>query len=90
MSCLPFTSIPIGLLDPNLCNAIRCNITTPTITNGNTKCKLKNLLSVALSTLNPPHNQVTIFSPTSGIAENKFVITVAPKNSFDPTAIHNP
>ena len=47
MSCLPFTSIPIGLFEPNLCNAIKCKITTPTITKGNTKCKLKNLFNVA-------------------------------------------
>ena len=74
-----FQKYSIGLLEPNLCNAIRCKITTPTITNGNTKCKLKNLFNNALSTLNPPHNHVTNCSPTNGIALNKLVITVAPQ-----------
>jgi len=33
---------------------------------------------VALSTENPPHNQVTKESPIKGTAETKLVITVAP------------
>jgi len=33
---------------------------------------------VGVSTEKPPHNQKTIDLPTNGIAENKFVITVAP------------
>jgi hypothetical protein len=32
---------------------------------------------VALSTLKPPHNNVTILSPIIGKAVKKFVITVA-------------
>jgi hypothetical protein len=34
-------------------------------------------LSVGLPTAKPPHSQVTIDSPTSGMAENRLVITVA-------------
>jgi len=43
------------------------------------KCKAKNLFSVGLSTLNPPHSHCTIGSPINGTAETKLVITVAPQ-----------
>jgi len=33
---------------------------------------------------NPPHNHLAILSPTTGIAENKFVITVAPQYDIWP------
>jgi len=39
---------------------------------------------VGLPTANPPHNQNTISSPIHGIAENKFVITVAPQKDICP------
>jgi hypothetical protein len=42
----------------------------------------KNRTKVGLSTLNPPHNQITISDPIYGIAENKLVITVAPQNDI--------
>ncbi len=32
----------------------------------------------------PPHSQVTTASPTTGIAENRLVITVAPQNDIWP------
>jgi len=41
-------------------------------------------LSVALSTAKPPHNHSTRIDPIYGIAENKFVITVAPQNLICP------
>jgi len=46
---------------------------------GNAKCKLKKRFKVAFPILKPPHNQQAILSPIKGIAENKFVITVAPQ-----------
>ena len=54
------------------------------MTKGKTKCREKNLFRVELSTENPPHNHVTILSPTNGIAENKLVITVAPQKLICP------
>lgn len=39
---------------------------------------------MGLPTANPPHNQNTISSPIHGIAENKFVITVAPQKDICP------
>ena len=33
-------NIPRGLLDPCVCKATICNITTPTIKKGNKKCKV--------------------------------------------------
>jgi hypothetical protein len=44
----------------------------------------KNRLSVALSTANPPQIHSTSIFPTYGIAENRFVITVAPQNLICP------
>lgn len=48
------------------------------------KCKVKNRVKVALSTENPPHSHLTNSFPKYGIAENKFVITVAPHNDICP------
>jgi hypothetical protein len=44
----------------------------------------KNRFSVALSTANPPHIHSTRVLPIYGIAENRFVITVAPQNLICP------
>jgi len=44
------------------------------------KCRAKNRFNVALSTANPPQIHSTRDLPIYGIAENKFVITVAPQN----------
>lgn len=41
---------------------------------------MKNRFKVALSTANPPQSQVTIDCPIYGIADSRFVITVAPQN----------
>jgi len=48
-------------------------------TKGSKKCKVKNLPIVGLSTEKPPHSHRTNFAPITGIAENKFVMTVAPQ-----------
>jgi hypothetical protein len=39
---------------------------------------------VALSTANPPHSHCTISVPINGIAETRFVITVAPQKDICP------
>lgn len=44
----------------------------------------KNLTKVAPLTENPPHNQYAIFSPTTGTAVTKLVITVAPQKLIWP------
>ena len=44
----------------------------------------KNRVSVGLSTENPPHAHSTSVWPMYGIAENRFVITVAPQNDICP------
>jgi hypothetical protein len=48
------------------------------------KCKLKNLLKVALPTRNPPHNQQGAASPTRNIRVRKLVITVAAQKLICP------
>ena len=37
---------------------------------------------MALSTANPPHTDWTTYFPTYGIADRRFVITVAPQNDI--------
>jgi hypothetical protein len=51
---------------------------------GSKKCNIKNLFRVAELTDNPPHNIFTKKSPIRGIADSKFVITVAPQNDICP------
>jgi hypothetical protein len=57
---------------------------TAAIINGRTKWIAKNRFKVALSTANPPHIHSTRVFPIYGIAENKFVMTVAPQNLICP------
>ena len=52
--------------------------------NGIKKCRIKNRFSVGLATANPPHSHWTKWVPKYGIAENIFVITVAPHGSTYP------
>jgi hypothetical protein len=54
------------------------------MTKGKTKCRTKKRFKVALSTEKPPQTHITIGSPTNGIAETKFVITVAPQKLICP------
>jgi hypothetical protein len=53
-------------------------------TNGKIKCNAKNRFKVALSTANPPQIHSTKDFPIYGIAEKRFVITVAPQNLICP------
>jgi len=67
-----------------LCNKDKCSRDNPETTKGKKKCKLKKRFNVGLPTENPPHNHSTIEVPIKGIAENKFVITVAPQKLICP------
>lgn len=51
---------------------------------GRIKCKEKNRVKVLLSTEKPPQIQNVSVEPIYGIAENKFVITVAPQKDICP------
>lgn len=52
--------------------------------NGKRKWRVKNRIKVLLSTENPPQIQKVIVEPIYGIAEIKFVITVAPQKDIWP------
>ncbi|WP_187787870.1 hypothetical protein [Salmonella sp. S146_54837] len=52
--------------------------------NGNKKWNAKNRVRVALSTENPPHIHCTETSPIYGIADKRFVITVAAQKDICP------
>lgn len=52
--------------------------------NGKIKWKAKKRVSVALSTENPPQIHSTRVVPMYGIADNRFVITVAPQKDICP------
>lgn len=52
--------------------------------NGIKKCKVKNRVSVALSTENPPHSHFTKSVPMYGMADSRLVITVAPHKDIWP------
>ena len=52
--------------------------------NGIKKCKMKNRFSVGLATANPSHSHWTRWVPKYGVAENMFVITVAPQKLICP------
>ena len=75
---------PKGLFEPVWCRKSKWIITSLIKINGIRKWSAKNRVRVALSTANPPHSQPTISSPKIGIAENKFVMTVAPQNDIWP------
>lgn len=76
--------IPRGLFDPVSCRKVRWTSVSPAITNGSRKCRAKNRVSVGLSTENPPQAHSTSVCPMYGIAENRFVMTVAPQNDICP------
>jgi hypothetical protein len=48
------------------------------------KWKVKNRVSVALSTVNPPHTHWTRIIPMYGIVDSRLVITVAPQKDIYP------
>jgi len=74
----------IGFDDPVMWRAIRCIITRNVRTNGSRKCSMKNRDKVAWLIENPPHSHWTIVFPKYGIADTRFVITVAPQNDICP------
>lgn len=76
--------IPRGLLLPCSCSVSRCIAASAARMNGITKCRLKNLLSVAFDTLNPPQINSTSDCPIHGIALIRLVITVAPHSDICP------
>jgi hypothetical protein len=77
-------SFPNGVVEPSICTIAICSIEIAAITNGKTKCKLKNLFKVLFETEKPPHSHSEIISPITGIAVNKFVITVAAQKLIWP------
>lgn len=52
--------------------------------NGKIKWKAKKRVKVALSTENPPQIHSTSVVPIYGMADRRFVITVAPQNDICP------
>ena len=58
--------------------------TIAAIANGSRKCSAKNGVSVALSTANPSQTHCTTSFATYGMADRRFVITVAPQNDICP------
>lgn len=75
---------PVGLLDPVSWRNNRCTSTRAVIINGRMKWKAKNRVRVALSTEKPPQIHSTRVVPIYGIADRRFVITVAPQNDIWP------
>lgn len=74
----------MGLEDPVECKNRICKITKTAIKNGRIKWKEKNRVKVGALTENPPQSQDTILVPQNGIADIKFVITVAAQNDICP------
>lgn len=79
-----FLCVPIGFDDPFECRVIRwINIIVNRI-NGIKKWSGKNRFSVGFPTENPPQNHCTMSFPQIGIADIRFVITVAPQKDICP------
>lgn len=75
---------PVGLFEPVSWRNRRCTIARAAIMNGRIKWNAKKRVRVALSTENPPQIHSTRVVPMYGIADSKFVITVAPQNDICP------
>lgn len=75
---------PVGLDDPVSWRAIKWIITKAAIAIGVMKCKEKNRFKVGWETEKFPHSHCTSSLPIIGIAEKRFVITVAPQNDICP------
>ena len=52
--------------------------------NGRRKCNEKNRVRVGYPTEKPPHSHSTIILPQIGMADRRFVITVAAQNDICP------
>jgi len=76
--------MPIGLFDPVMWSLIRWIIMIPARRMGVMKCREKNRDRVAWLIEKPPQTHSTKYFPKYGIAEIKFVITVAPQNDIWP------
>ena len=76
--------VPKGLPEPLSCKKNKWSTDIAPIIKGNKKWRAKKRVRVALSTEKPPHSQKTISEPTYGIAEKRFVITVAPQKDIWP------
>jgi len=79
-----FELVPIGLFDPVMWSLIRWMIIIPARMMGVMKWREKNRERVAWLMEKPPHTHSTKDFPKYGIAEIKFVITVAPQNDICP------
>lgn len=75
---------PVGLFEPVSWRNRRWTITRAAIINGRMKWNAKKRVKVALSTENPPQTHSTRVVPIYGIAERRFVITVAPQKDICP------
>lgn len=76
--------MPVGLLDPVSCRNSKWTTTMAVTTNGRMKWKAKNRVRVALSTEKPPQIHSTRSVPMYGMADKRFVMTVAPQNDIWP------
>lgn len=76
--------IPQGLFDPVSCRKSRCTVVRATMMKGRMKCRVKNRVRVGLPMAYPPQIHWTMLVPIYGIADSKFVITVAPQNDIWP------
>jgi len=79
-----FLLIPRGLLDPEIWRKNKWIIVNKMIIKGKIKWIEKNRVKVALLIENPPQIQITIEFPKYGIADKRFVITVAPQKDICP------
>jgi len=79
-----FLLTPRGLFLPVACKKKMCRPAIAATRNGARKWNVKNRVSVALSTANPPQSHVTRLAPQYGMAENKLVMTVAPQKLIWP------
>jgi len=75
---------PRGLFDPVIWRDVKWAMVRALRIMGIRKCKAKNRVSVALLIENPPQSHSTADVPTYGIAESRFVITVAPQKDICP------
>jgi hypothetical protein len=72
------------LFEPVWWRKIKWIITKAATINGRAKWIVKNRLRVALSIANPPQIHWTTISPIYGMADRRFVITVAPQKDICP------
>ena len=76
--------IPQGLFDPVSCRNSRWTVVRAVIMKGRIKCRVKNRERVGLPMEYPPQTHWTRSVPMYGIADSRFVITVAPQNDIWP------